>query len=214
MRTNPAQSLLALHLNMPYKSTLSILVLALCLFSCFHTAKINNLHNYGARLTSEDVILFTGYENKDSRTSKVMLEDMTRLLGKCGIQTKYLYDPEFNNAFLEAGFTSANADVDNDKFMYQMKELYGISHIFSVGHVRRYEGDMMNVNKVDEIYERSGLIFEVYSLEEEKVVSSMKITGNTFMINRGGVDKDSEGGSVFNNYRKGIKKLLKSAECE
>lgn len=198
---------------MNFKTTFLFIALGLMLSSCFHTSKINNLYNYGAQLTSNDVVLFTGYENKDSRVSKMMLKDMNDLLGKCGIETKYLYDPLLNREFLKAGFTIAEAHVDNEQFIYQMKQLYGISHIFSVGHVSEYEGDLMNVSREDAIYEQSGLVFEVYSLAEEKVVSSMQITGSSFMLTPSGMETDNEAGSIFKNYRKGIKKLLKSVSC-
>ena len=185
----------------------------LSLSSCFHTAKVTQQFNAGASLKSTDVVLFTGFNGTDSRTSRNMLETTRKKLSGCNIKIVYLHDPGLNYEFLKAGFPATKADVDNDDFIHRLREVFGVTHIFSIGSLERYQGNTMDVAKTEVIYEGSGVVFEVYSLETETPVASMKITGKTWRLRRSGeIDNDSMG-SIYVNYNKALKTLMKSSAC-
>ncbi len=185
----------------------------LSLSSCFHTAKVTQQFNAGASLKSTDAVLFTGFNGTDSRTSRNMLETTRKKLSGCNIKVVYLHDPGLNYEFLKAGFPATKADVDNDDFIHRLREVFGVTHIFSIGSLERYQGNTMDVAKTEVIYEGSGVVFEVYSLETETPVASMKITGKTWRLRRSGeIDNDSMG-SIYVNYNKALKTLMKSSAC-
>lgn len=183
------------------------------LTSCIHTAKVSQQFNAGGSLTPTDVVLFTGFNEQDSRTSKFMLTDTRRRLSKCGIEVIYLHDPGLNYEFMKAGFKATDAHVNNDDFIHQLRKVFKVSHIISVGSMEAYQGSSMPVNDTEIFNEPSGVVFEVYSLKTETIVSSMKVTGKTWQVRRGGeIDSESQG-SIHVNYNKALKTLLKSSAC-
>lgn len=198
------------------KSTLKILMvlglLMVCLSSCFHTAKVTQQFNAGASLSNTDVVLFTGYNGQDSRTSQYMLNDTKRRLSRCNIKVIYLHDPGLNYEFLKAGFKATEANVDNDDFIYQLLEVFGVSHLFSIGSLDQYNGSTMDVDHAEILTEGSGVVFEVYSLDTETNVASMKVMGKTWYAQRGSVESESIG-SIHVNYNKALKTLMKSSVC-
>lgn len=189
------------------------LVLLLSLSSCFHTAKVTQQFNAGASLKTTDVVLFTGFNSEDSRTSQFMLNDTKRRLSNCSIKVIYLHDPNLNSEFLKAGFSAAPANVDNDEFIHRVREVFGVSHIFSIGSLDRYNGGTMDVEITEVLYEGSGIVFEVYSLDTETNVASMKVMGKTWRVRQGGEIESESEGSIHVNYKKALKTLMKSSDC-
>lgn len=190
-----------------------VLVLFLSLSSCFHTARVTQQFNAGSSLKNTDVVLFTGYNGQDSRTAQNMLSDTKRRLSKCGIEVVYMHDPGLNYEFLKAGFKATEANVDNDDFIRPLREVFGVSHIFSIGSLERYNGSTMDVEQAEILTEDSGVVFEVYSLDTETNVASMKVMGKTWWVSgKGEIEKEPEG-SVHVNYNKALKTLMKSSVC-
>lgn len=194
------------------KILLSLILILASLSSCVHTAKVTQQFNAGSSLSTTDVVLFTGYNGQDSRTAQYMLNDTRRRLSRCGIKVVYQHDPGLNYEFLKAGFQATAPDVDNDNFIHQLREVFGVTHIFSIGSVEQYQGQTMEVNKTDILYEGSGVVFEVYSLDMETNVASMKVVGKTWYARRGGINNESIG-SIHVNYNKALKTLMKSSVC-
>lgn len=197
----------------PLKTVFVLVVLLLSLSSCFHTAKVSQQFNAGSSLKVTDVVLFTGYNSEDSRTSQFMLTDTKRRLSNCGIKVVYLHDPSLNYEFLKAGFSATPANVDNDEFIHRVREVFGVSHIFSIGSLDRYNGATMDVKTTEILYEGSGIVFEVYSLDAETNVASMKVKGKTWRVRKGGEIENEPEGSIHVNYNKALKTLMKSSAC-
>ncbi|MCE7990386.1 MAG: hypothetical protein HEP71_00345 [Roseivirga sp.] len=200
---------------MKFRSLFWILTLfaLAALNSCIHTAKVKQQFNAGGSLNPTDVVLFTGYNGQDSRTSRHMLTDTKRRLSRCDIEVVYLHDPGLNYEFAKAGFKATDAQVDNDDFIHQLREVFKVSHIISVGSMEQYRGSSMGVDQTEIYTEGSGVVFEVYSLDTETIVASMKVTGKTWQLRRG-AEIDSESiGSIHVNYNKALKTLLKSSVC-
>jgi hypothetical protein len=192
--------------------TALLLSITVCLQSCLHTAKVTQKFTTGSSLSPSDVVLFTGYNGKKSRTSKSMFEDTERILSRCGIKVINIHDPGLNLEFFKAGLTPAEPDVNNDDFINKMKEAYGITHLFSVNNVAQYNGNAMNIDNQDIHYGGAGLVFEVYDLGIEKTIASMKVKGKTWHVVHDGL-AESSFGNKHKNYTKGLKTLMKSSSC-
>lgn len=199
---------------MKLKSALILSLLIFNLSSCLHTAKVTQKFTAGSSLKPSDVVLFTGYNGKKSRISDRMLKETQESLSQCNIKVVYLHDPNLNYEFLKAGFTPTEADVDNDDFINKMKKVYDITHIFSVASVDHYNGRSMNIEKADLYSGGSGVVFEVYDLKTETPVASMKIKGRTWKVHREDRSiEDHPEGSIYVNYAKGLKTLMKTSAC-
>ena len=179
---------------------------------CIHTSRISNLYNYGVRLDGDDVILFTGFNGEHSQTSEIMLDQTKRILKKYGVEAHYLHKTDFNYEFVKAGFLAADLDVDNDRFINNMVEVYGLTYIFNVGHVSQYQGETMPVSRAAALDDQSGIVFEVYSVEEEKVMASMRLTGSTIHFVSINEPEDRYYGNIYKNYGKGLRKLMKASK--
>ena len=192
---------------------LSLALLIVLSTSCIQTSKITRLYNNGARLKSSDVVLFTGYNGEHSRVSNSMLAQTKRLLNKYGVEVHYLHTSDFNGEIVNAGLSATKVDVNNEDFLNKMTQVYGLSYIFNVSHIKRYEGEYMAVDRNTKMLDDSGIVFEVYSVLEREVVASMEISGNSIdFMEWDQQTGDNYGGSIFNNYAKGLRKLMKASK--
>ena len=192
---------------------LSLALLIVLSTGCIQTSKITRLYNNGARLKSSDVVLFTGYNGEHSRVSNSMLAQTKRLLNKYGVEVHYLHTSDFNGEIVNAGLSATKVDVNNEDFLNKMTQVYGLSYIFNVSHIKRYEGEYMAVDRNTKMLDDSGIVFEVYSVLEREVVASMEISGNSIdFMEWDQQTGDNYGGSIFNNYAKGLRKLMKASK--
>ncbi|GAB5527218.1 MAG: hypothetical protein Roseis2KO_50900 [Roseivirga sp.] len=194
------------------KTLITLSLILVSISSCVHTAKVTQQFDAGSSLSPTDVVLFTGYNGQDSRTAQYMLNDTRSRLSRCGIKVVYQHDPGLNYEFLKAGFQATTPNVDNDDFIYQLREVFGVTHIFSIGSLEQYQGQTMDIAPTEILIEDSGVVFEVYSLDMETNVASMKVVGKTWYARRGEIDSESIG-SIYVNYNKALKTLMKSSAC-
>lgn len=195
---------------------LTYIILCTCLLlsntSCIHTSKITNIYNNGAQLKATDVVLFAGFNNAHSQTSVIMHGQTERILKKYGIKSHYIQTTDFNYEFLKAGFPATSVDLENPKFLYQLAEVYGITHIFKVVDIKQYQGDNLPVSRDDQFHDQSGVIFEVYAVNEDEVIASMHLSGNTLHFVSINEPEDRTYGNIFKNYGKGLRKLMKASK--
>ena len=190
-------------------------LLPLCLLiictSCFHTSKLNKLYNNGAQLKASDVVLFTGFNGTHSQTSEIMMDQTRRILKKYGVKAHYLHNTDFNSEFVKSGFLATKVDVANPKFLDNMAEVYGLTYIFNVIPTTNYQGETLPVSTPEKLYNNSGIIFEVYSVQDEEIVASMHLTGDTIGLLGDDGDTNVRDGNVYKNYGKGLRKLMKAS---
>jgi len=191
--------------------------LSICLLfitsSCIHTSKITKLYNNGAHLKSTDVVLFTGFNGEHSRTSNNMMSQTERILKKYGVKVHYLHTSNFNSEIVKAGFTATKADIRNEDFLDKMNQVYGLSYIFTVSDIRKYDGGFMTVDRNSKMLDETGVVFEVYSVTDRQVVASMQLSGST--IHLYSIHEDEEDrtyGNIYKNYGKGLRKLMKASK--
>lgn len=140
------------------------------------------------------------------------MDQTKRILGKYGVEAHYLHRTDFNTEFVKAGFLASDIDVDNDRFINNMAEVYGLSYIFNVGHVSQYQGETMPVSPASTLDDESGIVFEVYSIAEEKVMASMRLTGNTVHLVSINEPENRNYGNIYKNYGKGLRKLMQPSK--
>lgn len=195
-----------------YRFFIALLPVTCFLFpGCIHTSRVAENYNYGTQLKGTDVVLFSGFEQKDSKISKWMLEDTEKMLINYGIKTVYLYDPELDYEMTRAGLMTTERNLDNDDFIYKMREVFGITHIFLVGSVSEYQGEMIKVSEATALDDETGIIFEVYDLAAEKMTTAMRLTGSTLHFVSINEEENRTYGNIYKNYRKGLKKLMKAS---
>ena len=114
-------------------------------------------------------------------------------------------------AYVKAGFLATKVDVANSKFLDNMAEVYGLTYIFNVIPTTNYQGETLPVSTPEKLYNNSGIIFEVYSVQDEEIVASMHLTGDTIGLLGDDGDTNVRDGNVYKNYGKGLRKLMKAS---
>lgn len=181
--------------------------------SCIHTSKITKLYNNGAHLKSTDVVLFTGFNGEHSSTSNNMMSQTERILKKYGVEVHYLHTSNFNSEIVKAGFTATKADIRNEDFLDKMTKVYGLSYIFTVSDIRKYDSGFMPVDRNSKMLDESGVVFEVFSVTDRQVVASMQLSGDTIhFYSIHDDDADRTHGNIYKNYGKGLRKLMKASK--
>ena len=199
-------------------TTLCLLALTLTITACIPTARVTEKYSLGVAMKPTDVVLFTGIDDQNSRSAQEFFTMTRDRLAKCGIKVLYLHDKDLPLKLIEMNFPSTAIDVDNDVFIDQMKQAYGLNYIFSVGQGSTWDNENLLVG-IDERNKAAEITFYVYSVEFEQLLSTMVLKGTHSSIgagrNRFGEERflnlGSVDGATRTAYRKGLNKIMKSS---